>query len=354
VPGGPAADIAVSGRRSDDYGVDVLSRDASAFIARARRRPFAIEAATFAPHRPYTPSPSNACDFPGLTAPRDPSFNANNVDPPSWLGYRRPLSPRRLSLIDDGFRLRAQSVEAVDALVARVERKLRAEHLMRHTYIVFSSDNGYHMGQHRLLWGKMTAFDSDIRVPLIVTGPGVPHGRIVHEVTQNTDLAPTFEQLAGAPVAPSVDGHSLVPLLHPRRRRALRWRTLALVEHRYDTDRNDPDYEAGKLGGDPTTYRALRISAPHLPGFRGRVEAVYVEYLDGEREYYDIARDPYEQRNIVGRLRPAQRHELHMLLGRLKRCHGTRACWRAGALTRRPEPRPASRQTLARLAQVGV
>jgi N-acetylglucosamine-6-sulfatase len=353
-PGGPAADIAVAGQRSDDYGVDVLSRDATAFIGRAARRPFAMEVATFAPHRPYTPSPRNACDFPGLTAPRDPSFDANNVSPPSWLGQRPPLSARALGIIEDGFRRRAQSMEAVDALVARVERKLRAAHLLRRTYIVFSSDNGYHMGQHRLWPGKMTAFDSDIRVPLIVAGPGVPHGRIVHEVAQNTDLAPTFEQLAGETPPASVDGHSLVPLLHPAGHASVHWRTLALVEHRGRPKRTDPDYEAGKRGGDPTTYRALRISSPHVPGFAGPVEAVYVEYRDGEHEYYDIARDPFEQRNVVGRLRAAQLRELHRLLRRLKHCHGTSACWRAAAPAARPAPRRASPGSLRFLARAGA
>ena len=333
-PGGVKADIASAGSPGDDYGVDVLARDATAFIGRAARRPFALEVATFAPHRPYTPSPRNACDFPGLRAPRDASFDAENVDPPAWLGPRPPLTAAELGTIDRSYRLRAQSVESVDALVARVEARLRALGELKRTYIVFSSDNGYHMGQHRLTWGKMTAFDSDIRVPLIVAGPGVPHGRVVHQVAQNTDLYPTFVALAGGVPHPGVDGHSLVKLLHspaaPRR-----WRTLALVEHRgHARSPLDPDFEDGKLGGDPTTYTALRISARHLRGFAGPVEAVYVEYTDGEREFYDIRRDPSERRNLAFHLTGRQRHELHRLLRRLAHCHGPRACWRAGAPAR--------------------
>jgi N-acetylglucosamine-6-sulfatase len=333
-PGGVKADIASAGRRGDDYGVDVLARDATAFIGRAARRPFALEVATFAPHRPYTPSPRNACDFPGLRAPRDPSFDGENVDPPAWLGPRPPLTLAELGTIDRYYRLRAQSVESVDALVARVEARLRALGLLKRTYIVFSSDNGYHMGQHRLTWGKMTAFDTDIRVPLIVAGPGVPHGRVVHQVAQNTDLYPTFVALAGGVPHPGVDGHSLVPLLHPHAHPApLRWRTLALVEHRgHARSPLDPDFEDGKLGGDPTTYSALRISTRHLRGFRGPVEAVYVEYTDGEREFYDIRHDPSELHNLAFHLSPRQRHVLHHLLHRLQHCHGPHACWRAGAV----------------------
>jgi N-acetylglucosamine-6-sulfatase len=288
--------------------------------------------ATYAPHRPYTPSPLNACDFPGLRAPRYPSFDTNNVNPPSWLGERVPLSPAEIGVIDASFRKRAQSVEAVDALVGRIEKQLKDEHLRRRTYIVFSSDNGFHMGEHRLTWGKMTAFDSDIRVPLIVAGPGIPHGRVVHQVAQNTDLYPTFVQLAGGRPSPAIDGHSLVPLLHPRGGGVPRWRTLALVEHRGHPRRTDPDFDDGRLGGDPTTYKAIRISAPHLPHFAGPVEAVWVEYKDPahEREYYDIARDPFEMRNLASSLTPAQRHVLHRLLRGLEHCHNQRACWKAG------------------------
>ena len=198
VAGGPEADIAAAGNRSDEYGVDVLGRDATRFIRQSAHGPFALEVATFAPHRPYTPSPRNACDFPRLKAPAQPGVRrAQPACPRRGSAERPPLSRGRVALIDQSFRRRAQSVESVDALVARVESELKAEHVLKDTYIVFSSDNGYHMGEHRLLPGKRTAFDSDIRVPLIVAGPGVPRGRTMHQVVQNTDLAPTFVQLGG-------------------------------------------------------------------------------------------------------------------------------------------------------------
>jgi N-acetylglucosamine-6-sulfatase len=332
VPGGPKADSAVAGERSDHYGVDVLGRYARSFIRRDAGRPFAVEVATYAPHRPFTPSPRNACDFPGLHAPRYPSFDTNNVNPPAWLGHRPPLTPGKLAYIDHGFRKRAQSVEAVDALVGRIEAQLKAEHLRRRTYIVFSSDNGFHMGEHRLSWGKMTAFDSDIRVPLIVAGPGIPHGRVVHQVVQNTDLYPTFVQLAGGQPSAAVDGHSLVPLLHPSGP-VPRWPTVALVEHHgHPGGPGDPDFDDGRLGGDPTTYNAIRISAPHLPHFAGPVEAVWVAYRDAahEHEFYDVAHDPFEMDNRAGRLTRAQRRVLGRLVHGLENCHDRSSCWKAG------------------------
>ena len=105
----------------------------------------------------------------------------------------------------------------MDDLIGRLESTLRARGLLDNTYIVFSSDNGFHLGEHRLLQGKMTAFDTDIRVPLVVAGPGVPKGRTSSRLVENIDLHPTFVRLAGGTPEAGVDGRSLVPLLHGTR-----------------------------------------------------------------------------------------------------------------------------------------
>ena len=308
-----------------NYLTDVLASRATGFINRAAsaHRPFVVEVATFAPHYPYVPAPRNAHDFPGLKAPHDASFNTPNLNAPDWLRGHPRLTRSELRSINHDFRMRVQADEAVDRLLARIEATVAARHLQGNTYIVFSSDNGYHMGQHRLLPGKMTAFDSDIRVPLIVAGPGVPAGRMVTAVTQNIDLYPTFLQLTGSRSTHPVDGHSLVPLLHPGRQQ--RWRTLALVEHHGPNDITDPDFENGERGGNPPAYEAIRISDRQLG------EAVYVEYTTtGQREYYDLGADPFERRNIYTTLSRPLRRRLHRMLLRLERCHGPTACWAAG------------------------
>ena len=306
------------GHQPADYLTDVLADKGTAFInsAAAAHRPFVLELATFAPHAPYTPAPRDAGDFPGLRAPRGPSFNRANVNAPAWLRAKPPLTPAQVAGIDTAFRLRAQALQAVDRLIARIEATLRARGLSGRTYLVFSSDNGYHMGEHRLTPGKQTAFDSDIRVPLIVVGPGVPRRRTDRRLVENIDLRPTFSRLGGGRVPGSVDGHSLVPLLQGRRVRS--WRRGVLIEHHGpDLDAADPDRPAPG-SGNPTSYEALRIQG-----------ALYVEYRDGEREYYDLRRDPYERVNAIGRLSRRRRAELHRVLVRLKRCHGARSCWRA-------------------------
>jgi N-acetylglucosamine-6-sulfatase len=259
--------------------------------------------------------------------PRDASFNTGNINPPAWLGPRPKLSAKRIRKIELQFRMRAQAVEAVDTLLAEVEARLAADGLANNTYIVFSSDNGYHMGQHRLLPGKQTVFDTDIRVPLIISGPGVPRNRIVSRIVQNIDLYPTFVELAGATPSSPIDGHSLVPLLHPSPGIVpLVWPTAALIEHHGPTTAaNDPDFENGKLGGNPPNYEAIRLRDKQFGN------AAYVEYTGtGEREYYNIDRDPFERHNTYTSLSASQQAQLHTILIGLENCHTTAACWAAG------------------------
>jgi N-acetylglucosamine-6-sulfatase len=246
------------------------------------------------------------------------------VNPPDWLGKRKRLTPAEMAKIDGEYRMRAQAVEAVDRLLGLVEARLAARGLARNTYIVFSSDNGYHIGQHRLLPGKETAFDTDIRVPLIIAGPGVPRGKVISQVVQNVDLYRTFVQLAGRTAMGSVDGHSLLPLLHPATAGAVAWPTVALIEHHGPSDVSDPDFENGELGGNPSAYEAIRISSRQLGN------AVYVEYeKTGKREYYNIDADPYERENTYKLLSANTRARLHRTLIGLERCHNAAACWSA-------------------------
>jgi N-acetylglucosamine-6-sulfatase len=301
-----------------DYLTDVLAARASGFIAAsaAARKPFLLEVATFAPHAPYTPAPRDANLFPGLTAPRTPAFNALPGAAPAWLANRGQLTPRQTESVDGDFRKRVQAVQAVDRLIGTLQAALDKAGLARDTVLVFSSDNGYHMGEHRLSPGKQTAFDTDIRVPLVMAGPGVAAGRAVPEPVENIDLRPTFEALAGAATPAEVDGRSLVPLLSGAG--GAGWRTTALVEHHGPNNNpGDPD-RATYTSGNPPTYQALRTAT-----------ATYVEYADGTREYYDRRTDPYELNNVAARLPANTLAHLHSTLQALTNCHGEAACWAA-------------------------
>ena len=146
----------------------------------------------------------------------------------------------------------------------------------------------------------------------------MPAGRTISQLVQNIDLYPTFVQLEGGTSSSSIDGHSLVPLLLGQP--ATSWRTAALVEHHGpDNDVNDIDYESRLLSGNPTSYEAIRLA-----------NAVYVEYINGDREYYRIDKDPEEQVNAFNQLSVSTRTQLHAIVTALSQCHGATNCWAAG------------------------
>ena len=187
------------------------------------------------------------------------------------------------------------------------------------TVFVFSSDNGYHLGEYRLRSGKQTAFDTDIRVPLVVAGPGIPADTVNTDMAENIDLRPTFEQLGGATTPPGVEG----PQPRPAAARAhVPWRTYALIEHHYDPRQYaDPDKQDIFKSPVPPTYNAIRTR-----------NFVYVRYIDGEREYYNLLKDPYELHNLGPSLppaaprRPRQDHEHARSRVTADRSAGLRAC----------------------------
>jgi arylsulfatase A-like enzyme len=305
------------GHKPSDYLTNVIGGLGNRFITHSAAigKPFFLELASFAPHAPYTPAPRDRASFPGLTAPRPPSFDRLPTAAPLWLAeHRRPLRPGQILRIDRAFRHRVQAVQSVDRMIGSIEQTLQAAGVANNTYIVFSSDNGLHTGEYRLMPGKLTAFDTDIHVPLIVAGPGVPAGSTTSAMAENIDLAETFTAIAGTRL--NGDGHSLLPLLagrHPRD-----WRNAILVEHHgSDLVGADPDYQQ-TASGNPRTYEAIRT-----PNF------LYVQYDDGETEYYNLRADPFELNNLAADLTERDLLRLHADVARLQTCRGPEQCWRA-------------------------
>ncbi|MEU8237585.1 sulfatase [Actinoplanes missouriensis] len=303
------------GKKPADYLTDVLAARTTDFITTAATSgtPFMLEVATYAPHAPYTPAPRDANLFPGLTAPRTAAYDKVPAGAPAWLAPHPKLNAQQKARMDQEFRKRAQSVVSVDRMLGALRSTLTKAGVADETVVIFSSDNGYHMGEHSLPSGKQTAFDTDVNVPLIAAGHGVKAGQTVDAVVANIDLRPTFTDLAGAPAAAEVDGQSLKPLLAGET--PARWREAALIEHRDPaTDPADPDYEQDSINI-PPTYDAIRTA-----------RFTYVEYVDGTREYYDNRADPDQLRNLAGDL-PADRiARLHASVKAMTRCAGAEAC----------------------------
>ncbi|MCY1136367.1 sulfatase [Actinoplanes sp. Pm04-4] len=303
------------GQAPEDYLTTVVEGKAESFITASAEagEPFLLEVATFTPHGPYVPAPEDKQAFPGLKAPRGPSFDKLPSDAPDWLAGRAPLTAAQTAQLDTAYRKRAQSVLSIDRMIGNLRQTLEKAGVADRTVVVFSSDNGFHLGEHRLTAGKQTAFDHDVHVPLVVAGPGVRGGATVEAPVLNIDLRPTFEQFGGVTPGPAVDGRSLLPWL--RDGQAPGWRTTGLVEHHGPGQAaDDPDRQA-PAGGTPPTYAALRG-----PDF------TYVEYEGGAREYYDRTTDPEELLNTAAKLPAARATELHEKLESLRGCRGAEGC----------------------------
>ncbi|HEX3529591.1 MAG TPA: sulfatase-like hydrolase/transferase [Thermoanaerobaculia bacterium] len=306
------------GHAATDYMTDVLAKRARRFITKAAadRVPFFLYLTPYAPHKPCTPAPRHAALFPGLKAPRTPSFNEADVsDKPEAVRNLPLLTPELIDAIDHLYRLRLQSLQAVDEAVGSIVQLLEATGQMRNTYIIFTSDNGFHQGQHRLFNSKYTAYEEDVRVPLIVRGPHVPANRVVDALTENVDFAPTIAQLAGATLSSKVDGRSLVPLLRsgpvpPSGRQTV------LLEQFHFTD--------GPGGGDSVLEPGDALKDEEHVTHRGLRTATFkfVEYGTGEHEYYDLVKDPYELENLASHIGPLLMGQLTSRLNDLSQCQG--------------------------------
>jgi N-acetylglucosamine-6-sulfatase len=315
------------GDRPEDYMTDVLADMGGRFLDRSTTdpSPFFLKLSTFTPHLPAIPAPRHVGLVPNARAPRTPAFNRPVADGPRWLDNRKRLGREAVQLIDARYRKRIRSVVSIDELVGTIRTRLAERGLDDQTVFIFTSDNGFHMGEHQLLPGKGTAFDTDIRVPLIAAGPGIPAGSTVDALVQNTDFAPTFAELAGLAPRSELDGRSLVPLMRGAGVPA-DWRTTALVEHRgrpADGKASDPD-DQPRGAGNPPTYGALRLA-----------EATYVAYETGEREFYDHVADPHQRRNVYSQLTPSERRALQRQLEAQLSCAGAAQCATATPLAQR-------------------
>ncbi len=165
------------GSAPEDYLQDVLTARAASFITRtlASGEPFFVYFGSFSPHTPSTPAPRHTSLFTDTLAPRPPSFNEPDVsDKPLGIQTLPLLTPEEIEQIDAQYRLWLQAMQAVDETIASFVDTLQATGQLTNTYILFTSDNGYHMGQHRLAPGKYMGYEEDIRAPLFVRGPQVP------------------------------------------------------------------------------------------------------------------------------------------------------------------------------------
>ena len=229
-----------------------------------------------AEHAPYYYDQTDADKFEDVGVPRSAAFNEGEVDDkPPYVSNLSPLSDAEVAQLDSDYANGLRALMRVDRFIARTSDLLRSKGEMRNTYFVFYTDNGAHFGQHRLPHGKLQPYEEDVNFPLIVRGPGIPHGVKSGKLVGNHDIAPTLANMGGASVPAFVDGRSFLSLAQDP---STPWPRTAILSER-ETDL-DP----------PNRWDMLRM--------RGKV---YTRYEDGQqKEYYDLARDPHQVHNALG------------------------------------------------------
>jgi arylsulfatase A-like enzyme len=291
------------GETPEEYSTDVFSDRSIQFINKSLTAdsPFFLMLALKAPHGPSIPAPRHMDMFPELTYPEKPSFNEKDIsDKPSVI-HATTTPGDDFDQYDANalFRKRVETLQAVDEMVAKLIQLLEQRGQLDNTYIIFTSDNGFHMGEHGLPAGKGYSYEEDIHVPFIVRGPGIQRGTQITQMSANIDIAPTIAEMAHKKTADFIDGRSLMPFLHPKAGAELPWRKGLLME-------------TGYLGRNtyPLVYRGVRTET-----------FIYLEYEDGELEYYDLIADPYELNNIAQSLDSTVLTSLHTWVEQLKNCH---------------------------------
>jgi arylsulfatase A-like enzyme len=281
-----------------NYLTDVLTQKAVSLIVSQKDspRPFFLWLAYFAPHADSSEfngppaAPRHEGAFASEPLPQPPSFNEADVsDKPSFIRALPPLSSAQIQSITVHYRNRLESLLAVDEGVEQIVGALQDAGKLDNTIIVFTSDNGYYHGEHRLPKGKTRIYEEAIRVPLVIRGPGI-RWQTIDKLVVNVDLAPTIVQYAAAAAGLRMDGLSLVPLLQNP---AAPWRTSFLVEDH------------------------LKLS------FAVRTEtAIYAIHYTGETESYDLLGDPYELNSRPWSLDPRDQTALQRRLEQLRNCSG--------------------------------
>lgn len=284
------------------YSPDVVAAKAYGFLDEAAlhpNEPFFLAVAPIAPHanaRFLPPggtdapkyAPRHAHLFKDYKIPRRTNFNPDEPSGVAWVKDLPQLNDTVVEYLDEFQRSRLRALQSVDEMIEILVQKLEHHGLLDNTYIIYSTDNGYHVGQHRMHPGKECPYETDINVPLIIRGPGIPAGHVAGVVSSHTDLTPTILKIAGSD-RPDLDGMPIPlhkdDLAKPASGEHVNvefWGR-AIPEGIYGKIGNDSIPE---IGGLPTaarnnTYKALRVIGEDY-------SFLYTVWCTGDSEFYDL------------------------------------------------------------------
>jgi arylsulfatase A-like enzyme len=294
-----------------DYQTDVLARRSVEAIRRAADdgRPFYLQLWTLAPHStgrlsgeeglqnlPPIPAPRHEGAFADEALPDMPSFDEEDVsDKPRFVRELPRLDDDAVEHVTGWYRAELESLLAVDEAMRSVRRALEEAEVADDTVVIFTSDNGYLHGEHRIVEAKTFLYEPSARIPLVIAGPGFTAGREVGVPVANVDVVRTVLGLTGATPGLPQDGLSLIDVARRPRTHADR---AVLLDNRN-----------GGIRATSTGVVTARFT--------------YMEHSTGERELYDLESDPDQLENVADRPgRAVLQRRLAERLEFLRRCAG--------------------------------
>jgi len=308
------------------YETDMLTNLATQELrATSPEQPFYLQLDYTAPHGDFRkpagpePAPRHYDWFKGAPLPhnRGQGFDEGNVaDKPSFIREAPYLGLSEIHTYRVYYDKALESLRSIDDGVKLLIDTLGSLHRLRNTYVIFTSDNGFFYGEHRLLGGKFLAYEPSTHLPFLIRGPHIKPGSESGEIVGNIDVAPTILELAGVTPDKSVDGRSMKPFFEDPELRTLR---PYLFESFVETD---DVLEAGAIAepGDQSrssrqqSLAARQSAAAARPGGGASASLLappkdyegirlgpykYIAWPDGEKELYDLETDPYELNNLV-------------------------------------------------------
>jgi arylsulfatase A-like enzyme len=294
------------------YETDMLTNIADQELrGTSPEQPFYLQLDYTAPHGDFRhpagpePAPREYDWFKGAPLPhsRGQGFDEGNVsDKPRFIRDAPYLSLSDIHTYRVYYDKALESLRGIDDGVKLIIDTLGSLHRLRNTYIIFTSDNGFFYGEHRLIGGKFLAYEPSTHLPLLIRGPHIRPGSESNEIVGNIDIAPTVLELAGAKADKSIDGRSMTPFLHDPNLLTLRPYLFESFVETSDVDEQGAIAEPGdqssplrKRSGatasilaPPKDYEGIRLG-PYK----------YIAWPDGEKELYDLEKDPYELNNLV-------------------------------------------------------